>query len=55
MIRHTQASPTTIGALSRVLAALKADIWLTPHPEMFNLEAKRQRAIKMGVQDGLTR
>jgi metallo-beta-lactamase class B len=33
----------------RVLAALKPDIWLTPHPEMFNLEAKRQRAIKMGA------
>jgi metallo-beta-lactamase class B len=33
----------------RVLDALKPDIWLTPHTEMINFEAKRQRAIKMGA------
>ena len=34
----------------RVLEGLKPDIWLCPHKEMFNFEAKRERALKVGTR-----
>jgi metallo-beta-lactamase class B len=34
----------------RILAALKPDIWLAPHTEVFNFEAKRVRATKLGAR-----